>query len=225
LQIVLFLPLTLVTLSKHAFLLLSLLLDIYSLIHGALHLFCDSNTLSLWQLPMHPFLLLVCFNVFSQSVHPSLITAAEWWGKILTFSGPLFIFMEGLSSLLVVQKLGQEGKRIVGEGEVYQSALLFATAAAYVTSAWWIVVVSPSQFQNVSELTLACLQSYTAAASTPLSATLLGVALTAFIFLTFIGLVLRRTNIVESSGLALFIAYNIWLCGFDQKSFSDPSSS
>jgi hypothetical protein len=91
---------------------------------------------------MHPFLLLVCFNVFSQPVPSSLMTAAAWWSQTLTFLGPLFIFMEGLSSLLVVQKLGQEGKRVVGEGEIYQFALLIATAAAYVISAWWIVVVS-----------------------------------------------------------------------------------
>jgi len=109
--------------------------------------------------------------------------------------------------LLVVQKLGHQGKRLVGEGEGYQFGLLIATAVAYVTSAWWIVV------------------AYPAAASSPLSSTLLGVGLTAFIFLTIIGMVLRRTNIIESSGLALFIAYNVWLCGFDQKAFSDPSSS
>jgi len=70
------------------------------------------------------------------------MTAAAWWGKALTLSGPLFITIEGLSSLLVVQKLGQEGKRLVGEGEGYQFGLLIATAVAYVTSAWWIVVVS-----------------------------------------------------------------------------------
>ena len=49
--------------------------------------------------------------------------------------------MEGLSSLLVVQKLGQEGKRLVGRGEVYQFGLLITTAVAYVASAWWIVNV------------------------------------------------------------------------------------
>jgi len=112
-----------------------------------------------------------------------------------------------LSSLLVVQKLGQEGKRLVGRGEVYQFGFLIATAVAYVASAWWIVV------------------SYPTAAASPLSSTLLGVAITAFLFLTFIGFVLRRTNIIESSGLAVFIAYNVWLCGFDQKSFTDPASS
>jgi len=115
--------------------------------------------------------------------------------------------MEVLSSLLVVQKLGQEGKKLVAEGDFFQFGLLFATAAAYVGSAWWIVV------------------SYPAAASSPLSSTLLGVALTAFVFLTIIGFSLRTTNVIESSGLALFIAYNVWLCGFDQRSFSDPASS
>lgn len=68
-------------------------------------------------------------------------------------------------------------------------------------------------------------QSYPAAAVSPLSSTLLGVALTAFLFLTIIGFALRRTNIIESSSLLLFLAYNVWLCGIDQASFSDPASS
>jgi hypothetical protein len=50
--------------------------------------------------------------------------------------------MEGLSSLLVVQKLGQAGKRLVGRGEIYQLGMLVVTAIAYVASAWWIVHAS-----------------------------------------------------------------------------------
>lgn len=50
--------------------------------------------------------------------------------------------MEGMSSLLVAQKLGQEGKKLVEAGETYQFGLLIASAVAYVASAWWIVVVS-----------------------------------------------------------------------------------
>lgn len=91
---------------------------------------------------MHPFLLLLCFNLFSSSVNPYLTTAADWWGTALTFSGPLFIVMEGLSSLLVVQKVGQEGKKLVYRGEAYQFIFLVTAAFAYVASAWWIVVVS-----------------------------------------------------------------------------------
>ncbi|KAF8168152.1 hypothetical protein B0H34DRAFT_48754 [Crassisporium funariophilum] len=207
LQILIFLPLTLATISNQAFLLLSLLLTIHSLIHGTMSLMWRSHALSVLQVPMHPFLLLVCFNIFSSSPHPWLLAAADWWGTLLTLSGPLFIIMEGLSSLLVVQKLGQTGKRLVSRGEVYQFGLLIATAVAYVASAWWIV------------------DSYPTAASSPLSSTLLGVAITAFLFLTIIGFVVRRTNIIESSGLAVFLAYNVWLCGFDQKSFTDPASS
>lgn len=159
------------------------------------------------QVPMHPFLLLVCFNVFSERVHPLLLSAATWWGRLLRWSSPGFIVMEGLSSLLIVQKLGQVGKELVSEGEGYQFGLLVAAAAAYVTSAWWIVV------------------TYPVAATSPLSSTLLGVALTTLTFLTLIGFVLRRTNVIESSGLALFVAYNVWQCGFEQSSVSGPASS
>lgn len=94
------------------------------------------------QMPMHPFLLLLCFNIFSASPVAWLITIADWWGFLLTLSGPVFIVMEGMSSLLVVQKLGQEGKKLVSEREAYQFALLITTAISYVISAWWMVDVS-----------------------------------------------------------------------------------
>lgn len=118
------------------------MLSVHALIHGTLILLWDSKALSVLQVPMHPFLLLVAFNAFSAKIHPWLFNATDWWATGLTLSGPLFIAMEGLSSLLVVQKLGQEGRGYAREGEVYQFVLLFATAAAYVGSAWWIVSVS-----------------------------------------------------------------------------------
>lgn len=55
-------------------------------------------------------------------------------------------------------------------------------------------------------------QSYPWTATTPLSSTLLGVALSSLVFLTLIGFALRRTNVIESAGMALFLAYNFWLC-------------
>jgi hypothetical protein len=117
--------------------------------------------------------------------------------------------LEGVSSLLVVQKAGQIAKELVAEGESYQLALLIGTAVAYVSAFWWIVV------------------SYSAAASSPLASTLLGAALCTFFFLSCIGFVLRRTNVVESSGMLLFIAYNVWLCGLgsDEKSVFDSALS
>ncbi|KAL0576359.1 hypothetical protein V5O48_005618 [Marasmius crinis-equi] len=208
LQILIFLPLTLATLSQPAFLLLSLLLSLHSVIHGTLILLWGSPALSVMQVPMHPFVLLVCFNVFSTAVNPWLLTVTQWWGRLLKLSGPFFIVLEGLSSLLVAQKLGQEGKKLVEYGgEGYQFGFLISSAATYVGCAWWIVA------------------TYPAAASSPLSSTFLGVAMTALVFLTFIGFYLRRTNIIESSALSLFIAYNVWLCGFDQQSFLEPVSA
>lgn len=141
LQILLFLPLTLATLSTSAFLLLSLLLSTHSLIHGTLILLWGSQALSVMQVPMHPFLLLVSFNAFAQSVHPLLGIATSCWGKILTFSGPSFVALEGLSSLLVAQKVGQVGVALVHAAEGYQLVILLASAAAYVVAAWWIVLV------------------------------------------------------------------------------------
>lgn len=91
---------------------------------------------------MHPFLLLLCFNIFAASPAPWLLSIADWWGFLLTLAGPLFIIMEGMSSLLVVQKLGQEGRKLEYRGEAYQFALLIGTAVAYVVSVWWIVDVS-----------------------------------------------------------------------------------
>jgi hypothetical protein len=124
-QILIFLPLTLATLSKAAFLLLSLLLALHAVIHGTLILLWGSASLSLLQVPVHPALLLVSFNIFSiLSSHPWLVITTQCWGKLLTFAGPFFIVMEGLSSLLVAQKLGQEGKKLVEKGEGYQVRLL-----------------------------------------------------------------------------------------------------
>lgn len=93
------------------------------------------------QVPMHPFLLLVTFNAFSQSAQPWLTTAVYWWGKLLTFCGPSYVAMEGLSSLLFAQKAGQIGRGIADEAESYQFVILIATAAAFVAAAWWVVIV------------------------------------------------------------------------------------
>ncbi|KAJ7071077.1 hypothetical protein C8F01DRAFT_1108995 [Mycena amicta] len=195
LQILVYLPLTLATLSNRAFLLLSLLLSAHSLIHGTcIMLWPGSKALSFLQVPMHSFLLLVCFNIFSSPVNSWVLLAADWWGKLLAFSGPLAILLEGVSSLLVIQKAGQIGKELASQ-EAHQIALLVATAATYVVSFWWIVA------------------SYSAAASSPLASTLVGAALCAWLFLSCIGFSLRRTNVIESSGMALFVAYNLWMCG------------
>jgi hypothetical protein len=88
-------------------------------------------------------------------------------------------------------------KELAGRSEGYQFALLIASASAYVGASAWVVL------------------SFADAASTPMTAMLFGCALTSLLFLTGIGFNMRRTNVVESSGVALILAYNIWQCTDD----------
>jgi len=197
LQILIFLPLTLATLSTPAFLSLSVLLTLHSLVHSTMSILFPAlqPSLPFLQVPLHPLFLLFIFNLFSRPSY-GLLTASSIWGSILRYGGPVFVGLEGLASLIVVQNLGRRAKQIVDdyEGEGLEFGMLIGAAAAYVGSAWWIIVTYPS------------------AATSPLSSTLLGASITALIFLTLIGFALRRTNVIESSGMALYLAYNVWLC-------------
>ena len=107
-QILIFLPLTLSTLSRTAFLFLSFLLSVQSFIHCTLLLLWGSSALPFMQMPVHPFLLLACFNLMgAPASHPLLATASRWWGTILAWSSPAFVAAEGIASLVVVQSLGR----------------------------------------------------------------------------------------------------------------------
>ncbi|KAF9510412.1 hypothetical protein BS47DRAFT_1331710 [Hydnum rufescens UP504] len=200
LQILIFLPLTLATLSTPAFLSLSVLLTLHSLVHSTMSILFPAlqPSLPFLQVPLHPLFLLFIFNLFSRPSY-GLLTASSIWGSILRYGGPVFVGLEGLASLIVVQNLGRRAKQIVDDydGEGLEFGMLIGAAAAYVGSAWWIIVTYPS------------------AATSPLSSTLLGASITALIFLTLIGFALRRTNVIESSGMALYLAYNVWLCSID----------
>lgn len=211
LEILIFLPLTLATLSQSAFLLLSLFLTVHSILHSSLSLilptihFNSGRSLSLpsllpfLQVPIHPFLLLLCFNLFSSvaSASPLILTATSWWGTFLRYSSPVFAGLEGLASLIVIQSAGIASKELAVRSEGYQLGLLVASASAYVGASTWLFL------------------TFSDAASTPITAMLFGVAFASLIFLTGIGFALRRTNVVESSGVALILAYNIWQCTGD----------
>lgn len=57
--------------------------------------------------------------------------------------------LEGLSSLLIAQRLGQVGRQLAGEGEAYQLVLLVASSIVYVVSALWIGTVRLSDISPV----------------------------------------------------------------------------
>ena len=210
-EILIFLPLTLATLSQDAFLLLSFLLTLHSVFHSTLKLILPNLTLSsgrtiylpsflpFMQIPVHPFLLLLSFNLFSSAtgLSPYISTAAKWWETFLRYSTPFAAGLEGLASLIVIQSAGLKSKDLATQSEGNQLLLLIASASAYVGAAAWL------------------LSAFADAASTPITAMLFGCAVTSLIFLTGIGFSLRRTNVVESSGVALFLAYNVWQCTND----------
>jgi len=211
-EILISLPLTLATLSQDAFLLLSFLLTMHSVFHSSLKLILPNLTLSsgrpislpsflpLMQIPVHPFLLLLSFNLFSSAtgLSPYITTAARWWGTFLRYSTPFAAGLEGLASLIVIQSAGLRSKDLATQSEGNQLLLLIASASAYVGAAAWL------------------LSAFADAASTPITAMLFGCAVTSLFFLTSIGFSLRRTNVVESSGVALFLAYNVWQCTNDK---------
>jgi hypothetical protein len=142
LQILLFLPLTLSTLSTNAFLLLSLLFFIHSLVHGTLQLLWNTPFLPFMEVLIHPFLFLVSFNIFTQEVHPLLTFVATSWGKILNFWSVGFIILESFSSLIVAEKLGRAGRELAAERGGYQFGFLIASATTYFVCAWWFTLVS-----------------------------------------------------------------------------------
>lgn len=107
--------------------------------------------------------------------------------------------LEALASLIVIQSAGMASKELAGRSEGYQFGLLIASASAYVAASAWLAI------------------SFVDAASTPITAMLFGCALTSLIFLTGIGFAMRRTNVVESSALACFVAYNVWQCTDDTR--------
>ncbi|KAG8904588.1 hypothetical protein FRB99_001506 [Tulasnella sp. 403] len=152
--------------------------------------------------PLSPTLVIQPLRVIFVQIHPlrrglriyiMVVERGEVVGK---FVAPLDA--HGLASIIVVQATGRTGKALAFGNDEWQIGILVACACAYVGSATWIV------------------WCYSSIATTPLWSTLLGVALTAFIFLTLIGFAQRRTNVIESSLLALYFAYSVWLCSSDE---------
>ncbi len=57
---------------------------------------------TIFQVPLHPVFLLLVFNLYPQP-RTALGTASSIWGGFLRYTGPVFGFLEGLASLIVVQ--------------------------------------------------------------------------------------------------------------------------
>lgn len=118
------------------------------------------------------------------------------YASTLRWVSPVFTLIEGICTLLVIQVVGRVGKGWADDDEKEEGfewrALVGLLVASLVYCAGLYLVVW-------------------AFPSTPFPAFLLGAALAAVFFLSFIGFSLRRTNVLETSLVLFYVAYSAWL--------------
>ncbi|WWD06237.1 hypothetical protein V865_004323 [Kwoniella europaea PYCC6329] len=223
-QVLLALPMTLDLLGPPSFLLLSLLFTLHHFLYSTLRL-AFKNT------PLAPIISLLAF--LSPFISSFLVLLTLYWylnppsststtilppiqhylvnvlpfiyAQILRWVSPLFTLLEGISTLLVVQVVGRVGKGWADEEEnndenniEWRSLFgLILAALVYCAGLAGIIKAFPLSPEN----------------SFP--AFLLGCALTSVLFLSLIGFTLRRTNVLETSLVFVYVVYSAWLSGVE----------
>ncbi|KAL0253926.1 hypothetical protein I308_101304 [Cryptococcus tetragattii IND107] len=213
-QVLLGLPAALSLLGPSSFLLLSLLFTLHHLLYSTLRL-CLKNT------PLAPLVSIVAVLSPAISAALALLTLYFYlappppgaslahclvnilpfaYAQILRWVSPLFTLLEGISTLLVIQVAGRVGKGWADEedkddGLEWRSVVaLVAAALVYCAGLAGIIKTFPSL---------------------PFPAFLLGAALTAVLFLSLIGFSLKRTNVLETSLVFVYVVYSAWLSGVE----------
>ncbi|OCF60055.1 hypothetical protein L486_02728 [Kwoniella mangroviensis CBS 10435] len=223
-QVLLALPMTLDLLGPPSFLLLSLLFTLHHFLYSTLRL-AFKNT------PLAPIISLLAF--LSPFISSFLVLLTLYWylnppsststtilppiqhylvnvlpfvyAQILRWVSPIFTLLEGISTLLVVQVVGRVGKGWADEEEnndensiEWRSLFgLILAALVYCAGLAGIIKAFPLSPEN----------------SFP--AFLLGCALTSVLFLSLIGFTLRRTNVLETSLVFVYVVYSAWLSGVE----------
>lgn len=204
-QVLIYLPLALEVAGKNCFLSLSAALAVYYFIQSTVNLLLQNtrlriltNIFSPLQVFTVPAILLLFLNLYNSptsiSTYSHLLTSVPAvWETILKTLTPLFVLLEGVSTLLVIQALGQVSRFLIEErNESFQFVFLISSAAVYVVSSFFLY------------------DSYKFAAATPTSATLIGVSLTSLIFLSGIAFALRKGNVVETSLMMAYLTFQIF---------------
>ncbi|RXK39638.1 hypothetical protein M231_03140 [Tremella mesenterica] len=217
LQILLALPMTLDLLGTPSFLLLSLLFVTYQTLLSTLRL-TPISILSSFLSVFSPLitssliLLTLYFYLHPPSVPTSTLSIAplHWlvnvlplvYASVLRWLAPLFTLVEGVCALLVIQLAGRAGKGWTEEedyeGSRWRSILgVIAAVGIYSGGIWGVIKIFPSTAEDA------------------LSVFFLGAALTAVFFLSVIGFALRRTNVLETSMVFVYVVYSAWLSGVE----------
>ncbi|CED84393.1 ICE2 [Phaffia rhodozyma] len=211
-QVVIGLPLVLDVLGLESFLLYSLMLTGYQIFYSTLTMSCKNTPLArlppiLKQLllPLPSLFLILTFKLHldppsaSSTLSVLLSTAPTLWSSFLRSSSPVFVLLEGLASLLVIQALGRAVKNWIDLGEregeeVRGFGVLVGSSVAYVVAIWSLFTSFPPP-----------------PTTSPYPSFLLGIVLSTTLFLTIVGFRLRRTNVVESALVLAYVAWSVWL--------------
>lgn len=202
------------TAGAPSFLLLSLLFTLHHFAYSTLRLLCKNtllapliSVLSMFSPAISAGCVLITLYYYlypptnSYLGHVLVNVWPYLYASILRWVSPLFTLIEGVSTLLVIQLLGRAGKGWADDDEKEEGfewralvGLVFASLV-YCSGLYLIVWSFPSA---------------------PMPAFLLGAALTATLFLSFIGFSLRRTNVLETSLVLFYVAYSAWLSGAER---------
>ena len=192
-----------------SFLLLSLLLTVHHFIYSTLRLLLKNtplapliSILSFLSPAISSSLVLLTFYYYLHPPPPSgashilVAILPKAYATVLRWVSPLFTLLEGISTLLVVQVAGRVGKGWADEeereGVEWRSLAGLVVAALVYCAGLAGVLKSFSMFE-------------------PFPAFLLGAALTSVVFLSLIGFTLRRTNVLETSLVFVYVVVSLLL--------------
>ncbi|KAH8927675.1 ICE2-domain-containing protein [Atractiella rhizophila] len=210
LQVMTYLPLALDIAGKECCLTLSAALALYSFVSSTLTLLARYTRiyplipfLSFVQHISVPIILLVCLNVFSSNSKAAWEQSSWTWfflrkfvsfyGSVLHHSGPFFVLLEGVSTLLVAQSAGRISSFLTEKGDGWSIVFLVTSASTYVLSTYTL---------------FAC---FSAAAETALQGAVIGALIVSTLFMTGIAFSIERGNVVETSLMFGYVCYNVFL--------------
>ncbi|KAG5440040.1 hypothetical protein PCK2_000648 [Pneumocystis canis] len=153
-----------------------------------------------------PSLMIYFLDTLSEQSTHSWITRflTNIWLGLLTRSTPVFTLLEGFTSLLVIQALGQFVKWLVNNCSDSWMILLLSTSGGILSASFYFLY-----------------QIYTTLIVTVQNATLIGILLTCAVFISTYGIHTGRGNVAEGSLLFAYLVYSIYMICSDLQASGD----
>ncbi|KAG4304125.1 hypothetical protein PORY_002489 [Pneumocystis oryctolagi] len=162
--------------------------------HSKMRVFVQIIILS--QFLIVPSLMIYFLDTISEKSPHSWLTrfTTDTWLALLTRSTPVFTLLEGFTSLLVIQALGQCVKWLVNNSSDSWMILLLSASGGILSASFYFLY-----------------QIYTTFIVSAQNATLIGILLTCAIFISAYGIHTGRGNVAEGSLLFAYLTYSIYM--------------